>query len=142
MTCKMAWSRPPSILIAIARVLADNPPNFGSEGTKMQRIRSIGVLSLAKVSGLCYGAMGLLLAPIFLLFAAIGSMVPRQPGMAGFPAVFGVAFAICAPILYGAMGFVMGALGAFIYNLIAGWIGGIEIELQPGSAPPVTYPTP
>src|SRR5512142_2857103 len=99
----------------------------------MQRIKSVGVLSVATVSGMCYGAMGLLLVPIFRLFAAIGFMAPKQPGMPGFAPAFGIAFAVCAPVLYGAMGFVIGALGAFIYNLIAGWIGGVEIELEPGS---------
>jgi hypothetical protein len=109
---------------------------------KMQRIKSVGVLSLAKVSGLCYGAMGLLFVPFFLLFSIVTSIAGKQAGAPPFAPLFGVAFAVCAPILYGAMGFVLGALGAFIYNLIAGWIGGIEIELQPGSATvtPVTYP--
>jgi hypothetical protein len=38
---------------------------------------------------------------------------------------------IVAPFLYGAMGFVFGALGAWIYNLTAKWLGGIEIQLEP-----------
>ena len=32
-------------------------------------------------------------------------------------------------IMYAAMGFVLGALGALLYNLIAKWIGGIEVEV-------------
>jgi hypothetical protein len=110
----------------------------------MQRIKSVGVLSLAKVSGLCYGAIGILLVPFFLLFAAIGSIAGKQAGAPAFAPVFGVVLAVCAPILYGAMGFVMGALGAFIYNIIAGWIGGIEIELQPTGpdVAPATYHNP
>ena len=111
----------------------------------MQRIKSVGVLSVAKVSGLLYGAMGLLVAPFFLLFAVVGSMAGKQAGAPPFGPLFGVVLALCAPILYGAMGFVMGALGGFIYNLIAGWVGGIEIELQPITSSvvtPVTYPNP
>ena len=39
-------------------------------------------------------------------------------------------FGILAPFLYGAMGFVFGAIGAWIYNLIAKRLGGIEIQLE------------
>lgn len=98
----------------------------------MQRIRSVGVLSFAKISGLCYGAMGLCMVPFFLLFALIGSTASQQAGGAAvaLPAIFGVGFAIMMPIFYAAAGFVFGALGAFVYNLMAGWIGGIEIEFE------------
>jgi hypothetical protein len=106
----------------------------------MQRIKSFGVLSVAKISGLCYAAMGLLLIPFFLLLGLIGALAPKQQGMPALGAAFGVVLAVCMPIIYGVMGFVMGALGAFIYNLISGWIGGIEIELQPVIAAAVSVP--
>jgi len=35
---------------------------------------------------------------------------------------------ILVPIFYGISGFLAGIIGAFIYNLISGWIGPIEIE--------------
>jgi hypothetical protein len=41
-----------------------------------------------------------------------------------------------APFLYGAIGFVFGAIGAWIYKLIAKRLGGIEIQLAPASAAP------
>ena len=34
------------------------------------------------------------------------------------------------PLIYGAMGFVGGAIGALIYNLFAKWVGGIELEME------------
>ena len=40
-------------------------------------------------------------------------------------------FAILAPFFYGGMGFVIGALMAWVYNMVAKRIGGIKIELQP-----------
>jgi hypothetical protein len=43
--------------------------------------------------------------------------------------IFGVGAIICFPVMYGAMGFIFGAIGAFIYNLVAQMIGGVEIEL-------------
>ncbi len=43
---------------------------------------------------------------------------------------FGIGSIILVPIFYGIMGFVIGVLVAWFYNLIAGWIGGIEVEVK------------
>ena len=112
----------------------------------MHRIKSIGVLSAAKISGLIYGAIGLLIVPIFLVIGLASSIAAKQAQAAGgnFPAALGPAFAILmavfAPILYGLMGFVMGAISALLYNLIAGWVGGIELELEIAPLPPPVLP--
>jgi hypothetical protein len=99
----------------------------------MHRVKSFDVMSVAKMSGLCYGIMGLIFVPFFLLIGAIGSMAARQAGGPGqaFGAFFGVGMAVVMPVVYAIMGFIMGALGAFIYNLISKWIGGIAVELEP-----------
>jgi hypothetical protein len=44
--------------------------------------------------------------------------------------VFGTGFAVLLPFLYAAMGFVGGVISAFIYNIIAKWVGGIEVEVE------------
>ena len=109
----------------------------------MHRVKKFDVLSVAKISGLCYGAMGLLFVPFFLLFGMVASQVGKQVGgqtgglPAGFGAMFGVGMAVMMPVIYAVMGFVMGAIGAFVYNLISGWIGGIEVELEPLTLAPV-----
>jgi uncharacterized membrane protein len=58
----------------------------------------------------------------------------QQTQAAGAPAaaIMGLMFGmgIFMPIIYGVMGFVFGALGAVVYNLIARWIGGIEVEVE------------
>jgi hypothetical protein len=41
----------------------------------------------------------------------------------------GAAFTVMIPVLYGVMGFIGGIIGALIYNLVAKWIGGIEVEV-------------
>jgi hypothetical protein len=97
----------------------------------MYTIKSIGVLSTAKLMGLCYFAFGLLLSPIFLLLGLVQQIAgTREP--AG--AIAGVAVAVMLPFFYGVIGFISGAVGAFIYNLFANWVGGIEIELKPPAA--------
>jgi hypothetical protein len=98
-------------------------------GGVMQRIKSVGVLSCAKMLGVLYGCMGLLLLP-FALIAGLASMATQQANSAiGGAAI--LAFGILAPVIYGGMGFVFGAIGAWIYNLIAKRLGGIEIQLEP-----------
>ena len=50
-----------------------------------------------------------------------------QPQM--FPGGF-VVMAIVFPIMYAVLGFIFGVIGAAIYNLVAGWTGGIEFTLS------------
>src|ERR1700674_5441765 len=94
----------------------------------MQTIKSVGVLSAAKIGGAVYAVLGLLFAPMFLLIVTIASMSGQRPNP--FGAIGGVAMAVLCPIIYGVMGFVMGAIGAFLYNLMAKWLGGIQMEFE------------
>ncbi|MCP4654067.1 MAG: hypothetical protein GY856_01480 [bacterium] len=96
-------------------------------------LKRIGVLSCGKVSGLLYGIMGLIIGAIFtlvsLLGAAIGAMSSGS-NEAWFGALFGVGAIIILPIFYGVLGFIMGIISAALYNLVAGFAGGLEIELE------------
>jgi hypothetical protein len=85
----------------------------------VQRIRRFGVAQTAKVVGVLYLLVGLFVAPVVLLATILGFEESS----------FGVAFAIGLPILYACAGFVGAAIGCAIYNVVAGWIGGIEVEL-------------
>ena len=109
----------------------------------MQTVRSVGVLSFAKIFGLIHACFGLVFAPFFLL-AGIVASIGNDKSAAILGGTFGIVMALLMPVLYGVMGFVMGAVGALIYNPIAGWIGGIELRLEPspGSGPGIaaTYP--
>jgi hypothetical protein len=94
----------------------------------MQVLKSVGVMSVARIMGLIYGCMGLLFAPLFLVFGILGSVAGQNKNpMAG---VFGIVFAIAMPFLYGLAGFVMGALGGLLYNWLSKWVGGVELELE------------
>jgi hypothetical protein len=99
-----------------------------------RQIRRITPLQLGKVLGITYGLLALLIVPIFLVFAVIAGIASRGQGGAGTPlAAFlgmGIGFAIFAPVLYAVMGFLTGVVGAFAYNLVAGWVGGIEVDVD------------
>ena len=45
-------------------------------------------------------------------------------------ALFGVGAVIFMPLFYGALGFITGIITAALYNLVAGWIGGVELQLE------------
>ncbi len=44
--------------------------------------------------------------------------------------VMGIGMMIGLPIFYGVLGFIMGAIGALIYNGVAGIVGGMKFELE------------
>ena len=100
----------------------------------MHTIKSVGVLSVAKMMGVIYAALGLFFLPFFLLMGVVASMAPNQHSQNPFGAVFGIVFGIFAPIFYGVFGFIFGALGAFLYNLMAKWLGGIEVRVEASSS--------
>jgi hypothetical protein len=95
----------------------------------MQRVKRFGVLSVAKIMGIIYGAMGLLLIPFFLLGSS-AMLLQKDIPHAGGAMAMGLVFAVMAPVVYGVMGFLFGAFSAWLYNLIANKVGGIEIQLE------------
>jgi hypothetical protein len=104
----------------------------------MHVVKSVGVMSVAKISGLVYGFLGLIAVPFFLIAGLAGSFASQDKSAFPFAGTIGFVFAVLAPLLYGGMGFVTGAIGALIYNLVAKWVGGFELELS--LQPPVSSP--
>jgi hypothetical protein len=104
--------------------MSETPPSLLTK----RRIRRFNPLQLGKMLAVLYGLMGLLFVPVFLVMTAFSSQLPRSQRV-GMMAL-GTGFALCAPFLYAAMGFIFGALGALIYNLTAKWLGGIEVEVE------------
>lgn len=97
------------------------------------RINRIDAMAVGKLLGVLYGILGLVAGLFLAVMGGIGAVAGGNA--AGAPAaVGGVVFAILMlvlmPLIYGAIGFVAGALGALIYNVCAGFIGGIVIEVD------------
>jgi hypothetical protein len=99
-------------------------------------ITRIAPLQAGKMMGVLYACMGLIFMPIFMLAAIGGAFAQHaqaQTASAAPAAVAaGVMFAVglFMPVIYGVMGFILGIIGAAIYNLVARWIGGIEVEVE------------
>jgi hypothetical protein len=96
----------------------------------MATLKHIGPGSAFKVGGMVYGLMGLLFGILFALISMVGGslMPPQEAGV--FRMFFGVGAIVFLPIFYGVIGGVFGALGAVIYNLVAGWVGGLEVDIS------------
>ena len=108
------------------------------------KLRRIGVLSSAKISALVCAIIGVFLGIMFILPALIfGSSLSAIPstdiltatgadplGFFALLATLGMFMAVAFPIVLAIMGFITGAIFALIYNLVAGWVGGYEVEFE------------
>ena len=113
-------------------------------------IRRFGVISVAKMYGLLMFIFGLIFGVLYGLFfiifgAAMSALASNNATASGVSSVVvGVLAMIGIPIMYGVLGFIMGAIGALVYNALAGIIGGVKFELegvQQEYAPPPPPPS-
>jgi hypothetical protein len=95
-------------------------------------IRRVVPMSAAKIAATLYALMGLIFGAIISIIAlATGgafSALGGGGGMAGM--LFGTAAIVILPIIYACFGFIFVLIGAALYNLVAGWVGGIQFEVQ------------
>jgi hypothetical protein len=101
------------------------------------RIRKLGILSVAKIESLVMLVMSLLIAIpyglIVIVYSLFGAgMVGGDAALAigGGGVVLGLALMVGIPITYGIIGFIAGAISALVYNIFAGMVGGIEMEVE------------
>ena len=101
-----------------------------------RRLKRIAPLQLGKISGILYALSTLLFVPFILLFSLLASFAPQvaEGGAAMSSGVLGLGMGlglmVMLPIMYGVLGFIAGVIGAFLYNIVAGWVGGIEVEVE------------
>src|SRR3569833_3009087 len=98
-------------------------------------IRRVGPLSCAKIAGIIYAVLGLVLGAAVSMFAMIGAALSstQRPETALTPilgVVFGVGAIVMLPLFYGVIGSLSWPIGAWRYNLIAAKLGGIEIDVE------------
>jgi hypothetical protein len=97
-------------------------------------IKRVSPLSAAKVAGVLYAGLGLVIGACISIFSMVmGAAMSGSnelPSSPLFGMLFGAGALIAAPIFYGIMGLIGGAIGALLYNLAAGIIGGLEIDVQ------------
>jgi hypothetical protein len=108
-------------------------------------IKRIAPLSAARVAGVIYAMVGLALVLLIWFVSMAGlnySGMRNSPFLPFAPNLIvagGAAAVIVLPIFYGAFSFVTALIGAWLYNVAAGLVGGIRVDVvtndPPGTAP-------
>jgi hypothetical protein len=92
-------------------------------------IKKVNPLSCAKVAAVIYAGIGLLIGGMFSLIAMAGGLASDTTGGGMFGMLVGAGAIIIAPIVYACMGFIGTLIAAAIFNVAAGIVGGVEIEV-------------
>jgi hypothetical protein len=102
----------------------------------MTVLKHVGVLSLAKITalfGLLFGLLcGLIWGILFAVFAAALAMIvpgTSSLGAGGIGVITVIVMAIIGAIIGAVIGLIKGAVLAFLYNVFADRVGGIQIDL-------------
>lgn len=93
-------------------------------------IKRVGPVSCAKIVGTLYAILGLLFGGVVSLVAVAGGFGSNTSDAGAIGAIIGAGSIVVFPICYGAIGFVASLIGAWLYNFLAGMVGGIELEVQ------------
>jgi hypothetical protein len=106
-------------------------------------LRRVAPLRAANVLALLYLLLTVVMAGIMLLLAPwvpMGPPAPNQPDPEAVRAMFRwMAFAY--PVFGTVFGWLGGLVGAFLYNLVARAVGGLELELETSPSPPPGAPS-
>jgi hypothetical protein len=93
----------------------------------MYEIRQVGILSVALAFGGMSAAFGLVIGVFVSIMSAGLSSLAGGHGMVSV--FFGIGGIIVLPLMYGIGGFIGGLISAFVYNIVANFIGGVRIKL-------------
>lgn len=93
-------------------------------------IKSVGVVSVGKIYGVMTAAVGLLAGIVVAFASMVGAGMSGSEELGMFGPMMGIGAVIVLPIIYGCFGFVGGLIGAALYNLFAGLVGGVEIQTE------------
>jgi len=106
------------------------------ESRSTVRLKRVGVLSAGMISGVGGAVGGLLVGGIFFLMSLtmMGAAQQANGNNGNDPAAavigMGVGAIIFMPIVYGIFGFIGGVVYAFIYNILSGMTGGLQMEFS------------
>lgn len=84
------------------------------------------VWSVGKVQGVLMAAMGIIIGLIYGVIFVIMGLAQGEPTLA----LAGMGFLVGAPVAYGVIGLLGGALFAWLYGIVADWVGPIRWEME------------
>jgi len=107
-------------------------------------IKRIAPLSAAKIAGPIYALIALPFAILVWVISLVGlnySGLAASPFLPFSPRIVeegGAVAVVVFPIVYGAFCSVLTLIGVWLYNIVAGIVGGISVELQADAGPDAT----
>jgi len=94
----------------------------------MATLKKIGVLSSSKLLAVLMAIVGLIAGILYSFGGAIYDVFTT--GSVNLGTALAFLALIGMPLIFAIPGFIVGAFGAFLYNLVAGWVGGIEMNFD------------
>jgi hypothetical protein len=106
----------------------------------MVRVRRIGIVRTATVAAVMYAVVilfGTLVIglPFALLAGAASRSVDASLGIGAIGVAGVLIFGLVGALFYAVIGWITTALACAVYNVVAGWVGGIEIQLESVTLP-------
>ena len=100
--------------------------------TRTTNLTRVGVLSLGKTLCAIYGGLGLVIGLLYglaIFFVSVAGAIGGE-GEALLGILLALGMILIIPIIYAILGFLFGLLLAFIFNLVAGKTGGLELTFD------------
>lgn len=97
-------------------------------------IKSVGVMSVARIAAAIYGIFGLIAGVLLSLAAAGGFGVSDEVSsqVSWMGPFFGFGAILALPVVYFILGFLGGGIGGWVFNNAARAMGGLEIVVEEG----------
>ena len=93
----------------------------------MAKLNRIGVLSFARFLAIVSAFAGLISGT---LYAIVGAIYDSATGSVGHGTALAFSAIIGMPVGFAIFGFVVGAIGACLYNTTTKWVGKIDLDFE------------
>ncbi len=94
----------------------------------MTKIKKVGMFSFAKLYAVMLALSGFFVGLVFA-FSSLYSKNMTGESIGRFGGL-GLLAILVIPLIYALLGFVVGAFGAVVFNVVSRIIGGLEVELE------------
>ena len=98
----------------------------------MKTIKKFDPVSVMRIAGICYAALGLVEGLLFGMVVALKMFAAPGASAGGRIAgpLLGLLIVIGFPLLLGAIGALMAGVGALIHNVASKYVGGIVVTVE------------
>jgi len=94
-------------------------------------VKRVEPLPVGKVAAILSAARGLFVGVIVSCAAMIDGFAGRSDFGALAGGLVGIGATIALPVLYGVLGLIVAVIATWLYNLAAGFVGRIQIDVRP-----------